>query len=82
MYSWGQWSVEGARGALVHYQGKHQALSFDYVAAFDATFNSWTSYPKLGTSLGRFLIVSPFTRKNTHLQGGPILTAIDPTSLP
>jgi len=39
MYGWGRWSVEGARGALVRYQVKHQAnLGFDYVAAFDAIF--------------------------------------------
>ena len=39
MYGWGQWSVERARGMLMHYQTKHQAnLGFDYVTAFDAIF--------------------------------------------
>jgi hypothetical protein len=39
MYGWGRWSVEGARGVLVHYQEKHHAnLGFDYVAGFDAIF--------------------------------------------
>jgi hypothetical protein len=44
MYGWGQWSVEGARAALVHYQTKHQSnLGFDYVAAFDAIFKTQSS---------------------------------------
>ena len=41
MYGWGHWSVEGARGPLVHYQEKHRNnLGFDYVAAFDVIFQN------------------------------------------
>jgi hypothetical protein len=41
MYGSGHWSIQGARGPLVHYQTKHRAnLGFDYVAAFDAIFKN------------------------------------------
>jgi hypothetical protein len=44
MYGWGHWSVEGTRGMLTYYQTKHAANGgFDYVAAFDAIFNTVTS---------------------------------------
>ena len=44
MYGSGHWSVEGTRGMLMHYQTKHAAnRGFDYVAAFDAIFNSLRS---------------------------------------
>ena len=39
MYGWGQWSIQGTRAVLAHYQTKHQAnLGFDYVNAFDEIF--------------------------------------------
>ena len=38
---WGNWSIEGARSRIARYQGKYKSNpGFDYVAAFDAIFES------------------------------------------
>ena len=40
IYGWGNWSIEGTRARLRHYQTKHaENLGFNYAAAFDEIFD-------------------------------------------